>query len=148
MGPLAGWRERFARWLADSYTEPDRYLDAVPDRFAAGEPDRLEPSWLLEHNGTRGRALYGGDCADRRAWTWELHLEGELGWGEVLGVQVPWDSFQIASDWATWVEVTHSVLPAVWLLPRGEPADPNRPYDALYAESGRVLRERLEDGSP
>jgi hypothetical protein len=96
------------------------------------------------HNGTRGRDLYAGDCGDRRAWTWELHVEGELHWSELLAVQVPWDSFQIASEWVRQVDAVYGVEPEVWPLPYGEPADPDRPYDALYAESGRVLRERLE----
>lgn len=118
--------------------QPWKKRQAKPDEC------RLDPGWLLDHNGTRGRELYAGDCGDRRAWTWELHVEGELAWSDLLAVQVPWDSFQIASEWVRQVDAVYSVEPEVWPLPYGEPADPDRPYDALYTESGRMPRERLE----
>ncbi|MEP7124394.1 MAG: hypothetical protein ABJE95_25930, partial [Byssovorax sp.] len=41
--PLSGWRAAFTQWLATSYDAPDRYLDTGPNRWEAGQPDRLKP---------------------------------------------------------------------------------------------------------
>lgn len=136
---LADWREHFERWLIASYDAPDRYLEATPDRYAAGQPDRLDPPELLEHNGVKGHALYAGDCADRRAWTWELHVARELSWKVVRAVHVPFALLRLATAWARQVESEHGNRPDVRTLPRDEPAD----FDTLYAASGSVLREMV-----
>ena len=86
---LPGWRIDFEQWLTASYDEPDRYIDTDANRHAAGEPDRLDPPEILEHNGTRGYERYKGDCADRRAWTWEIHVEGEVSFAAVRGYPRP-----------------------------------------------------------
>ncbi len=147
VGAVAGFRGRFERWLLDSYDDPDRYLETIPDRFAAGQPDRLDPGWLRAQRDARTRALCRRLRRPARV-DLELHIEGELGWSELLAVQVPWEEFQIATEWVRHVDAVHGVEPEVLPLPYGEPADPDRPYDALYAESGRVLRERLEAPAP
>jgi hypothetical protein len=136
---LAGFREDFERWLVASYDAPDRYLEATPDRYAAGQPDRLDPPELLEHNGVKGRALYSGNCADRRAWTWELHIAGELSWKAVRAVHVPFSLLRLATAWARQVESVHGTRPDVRTLPRDETAD----FNTLYAASGAVLQEMV-----
>jgi hypothetical protein len=137
---LSGWRDGLERWLAASYDKPDRYLETTRDRYAAGEPDRLHPPELLEHNGTRGYARYNGDCADRRAWTWEIHVAGEMPLNAVRAVQVPFALLRLAESWAEQVESVHGVRPEVVTLPHDEPAD----HDSLYADSGRVLKVLID----
>jgi hypothetical protein len=136
---LDGWRDDFARWLVNSYDDPDRYLETIPDRYAAGQPERLDPSEILEHNGTKGYARYEGDCADRRAWTWEVRIARELSWQAVRAVHVPFSLLRIARAWAREVESVHGNRPGVKALPRNELAD----FDTLYTASGSTLREMV-----
>src|SRR5690606_28402225 len=92
---LSEWRRCFAEWLAHCYDDPDRYLDSSSDRYAAGEPDRLRPPALLEHNGTRVRETYGeGECGDRRAWTWEIRIESLRPFDHVALLHIPYDSIE------------------------------------------------------
>jgi hypothetical protein len=137
---LRGWRDHFEHWLAYSYDDPGRYLETRPDRYAAGQPDRLDPPEILEHNGEKGRALYGGDCADRRAWTWEIHIEGEVSWAAVRAVHVPPRLLAKAAKWARDVKGVHGTLPEVKSL-RYNVGASGPMYDAFFEDAGRVLRE-------
>lgn len=135
---LEGYRERFARWLVESYDDPDRYLDTDPDRYAAGQPDRLQPPDLLEHNGTRGREKYGvGGCGDRRTWTWEVRFAGVLPFERVQALHVPFDALEGAIEVAERMKWSTGETPAIETLAPEVTAGP----DALYVDSGRVLRK-------
>ena len=136
---LDAWRAAFAQWLAASYDEPDRYLDTSPNRWEAGQPDRLTPPEILEHNGARGHAQHGGDCADRRAWTWEVRIAGSLPFARVQAVHVPFRQARKAYDIASRMRWTSGFVPEVKTLRRGEEPTP----DTLYVDSGRVLRELI-----
>lgn len=135
---LRGWREAFATWLGQAYDQPLRYLDSGPDRYAAGEPDRTTPAELLEHNGTRGRAMYDV-CGDRRAWTWEIRVEGRLPFTHVAALSVAFDSFEVASDFADEHGAREGRRPRVDVLP----ADVNDLAQSLYERSGAILRELI-----
>lgn len=139
---LGDWRRDFERWLVASYDDPDRYVETTADRWAAGEPDRLNPPELLAHNGTRGRELYAGDCADRRAWTWELHVEDEVAWSAVRLVHVPYRLLGKARDWAREVEARERTLPKVKAL-RYDAGVAAPLHDALYLDAGRVLQDMI-----
>jgi hypothetical protein len=136
--PLGGFRERFAEWLAYVYLEdPDRYLDTTPDRHTAGEPDRLSPQELLQHNGRLGRERYGaGACGDRRTWTWEVRIAWALPFEKVRLLHVPFDQLELASRLADSMQWSTGFIPDVETLPPELPAD----FDTLYQDSGRVLR--------
>jgi hypothetical protein len=136
---LTGFRDRFAQWLAASYDNPDRYLETIPDRYVAGIPDRLDPSELLEHNGERGRERYDGDCADRRAWTWEVRIAGELPLTSVRALHVPFDILPLAGSLALEMESTSGISPEIKTLPADVPAD----FNTLYEDSGRVMKELI-----
>jgi hypothetical protein len=137
--PLVAWRAAFARWLATSYDAPDRYLDTSPSRWEAGQPDRIVPPEILEHNGGRGVAKYGEDCADRRAWTWEVRIAGSLPFERVQAVHVPFRQVRKAYEIATRMRWTSGRVPEVKTLRRGEEPTP----DTLYVDSERVLRELI-----
>lgn len=141
--PLAKWRARFKGWLIASYDDPDRYvetLDGSPEtRWGSGQPDRLVPVELLEHNGTRGYALYGESCADRRAWTWEILVADRVPFARVRALQVPARRLRKAIAAARRLRWTSGYVPEVKSLRRGVAATP----DTLYADSGRVLRELI-----
>ena len=137
---LSGWRADFTQWLAISYDAPDRYLDTGPNRWEAGQPDRLVPPEILEHNGARGVARYGQqNCADRRAWTWEIRIAGSLPFARVNAVHVPFRQVRKAYEIATRMRWTPGRVPQVKTLRRGEAATP----DTLYVDSERVLRELI-----
>ena len=135
---LAGWRPRFEGWLAHAYDDPDRYLETLPDHYAAGEPDRLKPASLLQHNGTRGRARYGkGECGDRRTWTWEIRIEAELPFDQVALLHVPYDTLQEAQRAADRLRFQGGVRPTVIPLPPEVPAS----FRLVYEHSGEVVRK-------
>jgi hypothetical protein len=136
---LDAWRAAFEQWLAASYDEPDRYLDTSPNRWEAGQPDRLMPPELLEHNGARGHAQHGDDCADRRAWTWEIRIADRLSFARVRAVHVPFRQVRKAYDVAARIRWTSGLVPEVKALRRGEEPTP----DTLYVDSERVLRELI-----
>ena len=144
---VADFRARFEEWLARSYDDPDRYLDCRPTRETAGKPDRLDPPELLEHNGPSGRAKYERASppvpwADRRAWTWEVQVRGELGWGSVAALHVPPDLVGQALDAAAeWPAKYGGSAPEVKRLPDDLPAG----YEGVYLDSGRVLRDLVDE---
>jgi hypothetical protein len=134
---IANWRDRFREWLAMSYDDPDRYLDTSADRWSAGQPDRLDPAEILEHNGSRGYATYGADCADRRAWTWEVRIEERVSYTHVRALHVPARRFRKAQQIADTMRWPTGFAPEVITLDPGVEATP----DTLYADSGRALKE-------
>ncbi|MEP7124143.1 MAG: hypothetical protein ABJE95_24665 [Byssovorax sp.] len=137
---LEDWRESFADWLAFVFDDPDSYLDSGADRHAAGEPERTRPAFLLHHNGTRGRARYGEDeCGDRRAWTWEIRIEGALPFEKIALLHIPFDAFEHVNDFADELERRTGVRPQVKPLPPGVAAS----FRSLYADSGSILRELI-----
>lgn len=69
----------------------------------------------------------------------KIHIEGELDWGSVRAVHVPFSLLRQATAWARQVESIHGKRPDVRTLPRGEVAD----FDSLYAASGEALREMV-----
>lgn len=141
MIPLATWRTRFGVWLSRAYEKPERYLDTSPDRHAAGEPDRLEPPELLEHNGTRGIGTYGRNgCGDRRAWTWEVRIARALPFERVYALHVPFDAFQRAAEVSEKMKWLTGETPRIETLAPGVAAD----AQALYEDSGRVLGELVK----
>jgi hypothetical protein len=136
--PLEGWRDEFADWLAFAYDQPDHYMESAPDRYAAGEPDRTRPKYLLENNGTRGRAKFGpGNCGDRRAWTWEVRIEGSLSFEDVAVLHVPFDAFEHANGVADEIEQRAGTRPALKFLAPDVPAS----IEEFYKESGSILRD-------
>jgi hypothetical protein len=143
--PIAGWREEMRRWLDACYDDPSEYLMSGKDRYASGAPLRSEPSDLLEHNGRRGHATYGGGCADRRAWTWEIRSLDAVGFNNLRAIHMA----NHLVDEAAFVRLDaiaaeHGVRPAVITI------DPGRPVSAkaLYRDSERVLRLFIEDKVP
>ncbi|MDI1430892.1 hypothetical protein [Polyangium sorediatum] len=142
MIPLAGWREHFATWLSRAYDAPDRYLETASDRCAAGEPDRLDPPELLEHNGSRGREKYGpNECGDRRAWTWEVRIAWRLPFEHVRALHVPFDALQQALEVAEKLRWSTGETPTIETLAPEVAAH----SQTLYEDSGRVLRELVKD---
>jgi hypothetical protein len=143
LGPLDGFPARFERWLGSSYDEPDRYLECSADREIAGEPNRLDPPDLLAHNGQHGRKRYAQASppvrwADRRAWTWEVQIRGEIAWESVAALHVPPDLIEQALDAAdTWASTYGGTAPEVKRLPDDLPGR----YEGIYLDSGRVLRD-------
>ena len=127
---LSEWRRCFAEWLAHCYDDPDRYLDSSSDRYAAGEPDRLRPPALLEHNGTRGRETYGeGECGDRRAWTWEIRIESLLPFDHVALLHIPYDSIEhVAAIGGIIRPLARDLIPTAHVL---------------YEASGPILQELI-----
>ena len=97
------------------------------------------PAAILQHNGIAGRARYGNECADRRAWTWEIRAAEGFGWHQIAAVHVPLDLLPEAGEFARTIEDLHGVLPEVRTLPLGEAGD----YETLYLDSGRVLKELI-----
>jgi hypothetical protein len=141
--PIADFRPRFEGWLARSYDDPDRYLECGADRDAAGKPDRLDPPELLEHNGRSGRDRYERASpprrwADRRAWTWEVQIRGEVGWESVAALHVPPDLVGQALDAAgAWAGTSGGPAPEVKRIPDNLPPG----FEGIYLDSGRVLRD-------
>jgi hypothetical protein len=141
--PLTEFRMHFEGWLARSYDDPERYLESAADREVAGRPDRLDLPEILEHNGQSGRSRYHGASplarwADRRAWTWEVQVRGELKWDAVMVLHVPPDLEVIAQDAADmWASTYGGVTPVVKTIPSNLPPGP----ESVYLDSGRVLRE-------
>jgi hypothetical protein len=135
--PLAGWRERFQEWLTYCYKDPARYLETSPDRYAAATPDRTRPPELLEHNGPEGVRKYGvGNCADRRAWIWEVRFESPVSYRELKALHVARDRVRAAVELMSRLHLFSGVDIEVIALPRGVDAS----ADTLYADSGRALR--------
>jgi hypothetical protein len=137
--PLADFRGRFEEWLAASYNEPDRYLDTGTDRYAAGQPDRLEPLELLSENGASGYARYGTDCADRRAWTWEVRIAWTLPFKRVRVLHVPFDAMENALNFVDELTWSTGFTPEVEALPPELPIS----FETLYQESGPLLRRLI-----
>jgi hypothetical protein len=135
---LEGWRDHFAAWLAHCYDDPNRYLESVADRHAAGQPDRTIPGYLLAHNGMRGRENYGiANCGDRRAWTWEVRIESTLTFKDVALLHVPFDAIEHASNMIEDIEPSAGPKPRIRPLPRNVVAS----METLYEESGAILQE-------
>jgi hypothetical protein len=142
--PLDGFRARFEGWLLYAYDDPMRYLDTKPDRLSAGEPYRLEPPELLEYNGSRGRMLYGPtECGDRRTWTWEVRIEGELSLDEVVILHVPFESYDQALSLAERIQDRTGQQPRIEVLPRNIDGD----KDSIYEASGDILRGAILGGA-
>jgi hypothetical protein len=95
---LAGWRAELESWLLHCYEDPDRYLDAQEDRYAAGLPDRTRPRMIREHNGTPGRARYGDRCGDRRLWTWEARFAEAVPFSQARVLHIPVDRLQAVEE--------------------------------------------------
>jgi hypothetical protein len=86
--------------------------------------------------GTSGRARQR--WADRRAWTWEVHVRGELAWESVAALHVPPDLYDEALEAAiAWPSTYGGSVPVVMRVPDGLPAG----YEGIYLDSGRVLRD-------
>jgi hypothetical protein len=139
---LPSWRIDFERWLTASYDEPDRYIHTDANRHTAGEPDRLEPPEILEHNGTRGYERYKGDCADRRAWTWEIHVEGEVSFAAVRQIHVPYRLVAKARSWARALEERAGTQPRVRAL-RYDAGIAGPLHDALFLDAPRILKDMI-----
>lgn len=136
--PLHVWREDFSEWLAFSYDDPDRYLESRSDRYAAGQPDRTNPAKLLQHNGTRGVEKHGrGNCGDRRAWTWEIRVEGSVAFERIAVLHVPFDAFEDVNGFADDVEARTGARPRLRYL---DP-DIDASVVTLYEGSNDILRE-------
>jgi hypothetical protein len=123
-------------WLVHCYGEtPSRYLDSSEDRFAAGEPERTRPQQILEHNGTRGRALYGENkCADRRAWTWEVRVSQPVPLAAIALIHLP-----RAKAVARLEREEDGVGPRLLALADTEPSDATQ----LYVQSRSALEALL-----
>ncbi len=139
--PLDTWRAAFARWLAFAYTDPNRYLEAQSDRYAAGVPNRTQPISILRNNGVEGRRRYGeSNCADRRAWTWEVRIRGALPLARVRAIDVPRARLRKALDWRKRVRALQKhVVNVHSYAPRFDGATP----DLLYARSPDILRAEM-----
>jgi len=143
--PIADFRTRFETWLAQSYEDPDRYLECGSNRELAGKPDRLDPPELLEHNGQSGRDRYEQASpprpwADRRAWTWEVQVRGEITWESVAALHVPPHLEVLALDAAdAWASAYGGIKPVVKTTPSNLAAGP----ESIYLDSGRVLRDLI-----
>lgn len=136
--PLHVWRDHFSEWLAFSYDDPRRYIESVADRYAAGEPDRTNPAKLLQHNGTRGVGKHGrGKCGDRRAWTWEIRVEGSVAFERLAVLHVPFDAFEDVNTFADDVETRTGARPRLCYLSPGIDAS----VVTLYEGSSDILRE-------
>jgi hypothetical protein len=138
---LQDWRNEFAIWLTSCYDEPLRYIETLPDRHASGEPDRTNPKYLLEENGSRGRIRHGVDeCGDRRTWTWEVRFNARLEFQHIETLHVPSDSFQHVTDFLRDLEQATGARPAIRYLPMGTDVT----IDTFYGESGPLLAERIQ----
>jgi len=138
--PLAGWRAEFQRWLIHCYVTPTRYLDSAPDRYTAGLPDRTRPPAILQHNGPRGRSTHGeGQCADRRAWTWEARFEQPVPFIRLQALHLARDRVQEALREVSQLHFAAQLSIEVKALPPGQDAS----ADTLYEDSGRVLRQLM-----
>ncbi|HZH77135.1 MAG TPA: hypothetical protein VEY88_13980 [Archangium sp.] len=137
---LEGWRAEFQRWLLHCYTAPERYLDSSADRYKAGVPDRTRPAAILQHNGPQGRERYGaGQCADRRAWTWEARFEQPVPFVRLQALHVARDRVQEALQEVGRLKLKANLSIEVEALPPGQDAS----ADTLYEDSGRVLRKLM-----
>lgn len=94
---------------------------------------------MLEHNGSRGYDDHGSDCADRRAWTWEVRVADEMPFTLVRAIHVPARKMRKAREAARRLRWLSGFVPDVIALPRGVEATP----DTLYAASGDVLKELI-----
>lgn len=93
-----GWRSVFERWLLDCYGEaPERYLETRQGRHADAKPLRLPVPEMIEENGADGLAKHGDQCADRRAWLWEVRFREDLSFKRVERVLLPADRVQDAA---------------------------------------------------
>jgi hypothetical protein len=136
--PLHAWREAFSVWLAFSYDDPNRYIESSADRYAAGQPDRTDPAKLLQHNGTRGVAKHGrGKCGDRRAWTWEIRVQGSIAFEQIALLHVPFDAFEDAHGFADDIKTRTGARPRVRCLGR----DVDASVVTLYEGSSEILLE-------
>jgi hypothetical protein len=137
------WRQAFETWLLDCYNEaPGHYLDTAEDRYAAGTPSQTSPRAILQHNGTRGCALYGpGACADRRAWTWEARFEQPVPFTEVALLHVPNHRFQDVQEAILEESLGFGAASPPRVLPL--PPDANASPDALYFHSRAAIEELL-----
>jgi hypothetical protein len=136
---LADFRKRFEEWLAVSYDEPDRYLETSENRYNAGRPDRLDPAEILEENGETGFQKYGADCADRRAWTWEVRLAWALPFEKVMALHVPFDALERALDAAEMMRWSSGFAPEIETLPPDLPAS----FEEIYRGSGPLLKRLI-----
>jgi hypothetical protein len=135
--PLKGWRARFEEWLAYCYKEPECYLETPPDRYAAGLPNRTRPLEILQHNGPEGARRHGGgNCADRRAWTWEARFGAPVSFRHIKALHLPRDRVQAALDLMSRLQLFAGINIEVIALPRGVDAS----ADTLYEDSGRALK--------
>jgi hypothetical protein len=138
---LKSWRKEFADWLASCYNDPLRYIEAIPDRYAAGEPDRINPDYLLKENGTRGRDRHGEEeCGDRRTWTWEIRFNSKLEFQHIETLHVPSDSFERVTDFLRDLEQDTGARPTLRYLPKETAVT----IDTFYRESGPLLAEMIQ----
>jgi hypothetical protein len=137
------WRQRFEQWLLHCYDYPERYLECSADRYAAGQPERLKPANLLQHNGARGRIRYATSrrpCADRRAWTWEARFNQPVPFDEIRLLHVPADRQQAALEAVREQRFGTGSAPDILPLPTLVAASP----EALYLHSREALEEFIK----
>lgn len=138
---LNKWRQKFEAWLLHCYDNPERYLECSDDRYAAGQPERLRPMTLLQHNGVSGRAKYGaGGCADRRAWTWEARFLQPVPFEEIRLLHLPTDRQQAALEAVQELRFGTGKAPEILPLPTTVAASP----EALYLHSREALEELIK----
>lgn len=128
--PLARWREKFAAWLTASYSDPRRYLETDKGRHESGDPDGGDPDGVFAANGTRHPK---GN--DRRAWTWEVRLEGRVSLDHAQALLIPRRLAQDARAWRSGRKGTRKV--EIFFLTRNTPVA----ADDVFRESGRVCRK-------
>ena len=140
---LATWRRDFEKWLLDCYDDPKRYTECLADRYEAGQPERLKPVTLLQHNGVRGRKRYATPslaCADRRAWTWEIRFSQPVPFEEIRLLHVPAHRQQAVLEAVRERRFGIGRAPQVLPLPTTVAASP----EALYLHSQEALEELIK----
>lgn len=118
---LATWRAVFAAWLARCFDDPIRYLACEPDRRTTGRPNVTVPPELLSSD------------ADRRAWTWEVRIEGQVGFEHLGVLHVPQALLRRANEWK-------EARGLAVRIRTYETADDVASPDALFAASGDITR--------
>jgi hypothetical protein len=143
--PTDEWRACMGAWLAHCYDEGKcaRYLEtSAIDEYFDGEPVRTTPPEILENNGSLGRDRHP-ECADRRAWTWEVRTRKPVSFRWIAAIHVMPASFQTALEVSEELAKEHGVPPPEVFRTLSEVTSPR----VLYEDSERILSIMLKVGA-